>query len=523
MKKILLIALVFCLACGVSASCSGSGKGTDGGAVGVNVGKGKIQVEFNLNYEGAPEAPKPQTVKIGEKYGELPQPARPGFTFGGWYFDKQGEEEEIDADTLVKQLDSHPLFAQWGGTAIKLSYDLHGGKVNGQTAITGRSAVTGSKYSQAVGSITPDARYGYVFTGWYLNEELTGGKLDRSTIITTPGDHTLHAGWKRIKKSWDFENPVDKFDFSFSGEMIIAEHNGSNQLRVRNTGIGEYRQDLYMSFGGFVPKGTTIEFDFTLEGTNPEGYETGIWMMPTSNGMYNGNVQPGTRARWYDGYHQKFIFDEPGADGMDGLSFMLEFSRCAADWQNMTHPEYWQAMTLWFDNFKLTLPLPAPIVKGSYDFVEESGSEEAFDANLAVTGGTLKTVDNPDGGKRLEVKTDGIGNTVYVYLRRPTAVGKIVTFGVKFAGTPAVSQTNKVSATYYGASEAGARLGSVFGHTGSDGSYGAWSAGLAPRALSFTVPQACERLCLKLEFGDGNTTPEQLLTRTFYITYITVA
>lgn len=495
--KFLTLLLAVCIMCGVFASCDGGG----------------IEIEFNLNYIGAPEAgaPAPKTVRVGGAYGKLPEPARQGFIFDGWYPDKELEGNEITASTTVEKLDSHPLFAKWKGTPITISYDLQGGKMLGEPTMPDRNTATGLRYSLAVMK-APDPRYKYVFTGWYLTPEADGEKLDSSTIITMPGNHTLYAGWRSTPSLYDFENDRDILDFSFAGQMNVVDFDGSRQLRLRNPGSGNYREDMYLEFGGQVPAGAVVTFDFTLQGTNPEGYETGVWAMPSSNKQFNGSIQQGMRGRWYDGYKQTFTF-APGV-GMSGIALMLEFSRYSPDWQNMSHPEYWQAITIYIDNIRLILPTPAPAVKDYYDFEGEYGSEEEFDGNLAVEGGTIQIADNPAGGKRLEIKNpSGENNPVLVYLKRPTQAGAQVTFGINFAGTPAVSATNRVSVYYYAANASGARIGTEFGTQ-----YTSWSL-INMRELTFTAP-ACDRICVKLEFGDGNTTQTEIQSRIFYISYI---
>lgn len=67
-------------------------------------------------------------VKYGEEYGTLPIPARRGYTFLGWFTEKdEGSGEEITANTEVTIETSHTLYAHWKAKTYYVEYNPTGG------------------------------------------------------------------------------------------------------------------------------------------------------------------------------------------------------------------------------------------------------------------------------------------------------------------------------------------------------------------------------------------------------------
>lgn len=114
------------------------------------------------------------------EYVELPVPTRTGYTFEGWYAD------EVKVESGIWSIpDSVMLVAQWTANTYNISFDPNGGTMGYPY---GR--VT---YDTAFGGLMqPDDRFGYVFEGWYLGEQL----ITADTVYTGLEDITLVAKWK---------------------------------------------------------------------------------------------------------------------------------------------------------------------------------------------------------------------------------------------------------------------------------------------------------------------------------------
>lgn len=114
------------------------------------------------------------------EYAELPIPTREGYTFDGWY-----DEETLVESGIWSIPDSVRLVAHWTANTYNISFDPNGGTMGYPY---GRIT-----YDTAFGSLMqPNDRFGYLFEGWYLGEEL----ITPDTVFTGLSDITLVARWK---------------------------------------------------------------------------------------------------------------------------------------------------------------------------------------------------------------------------------------------------------------------------------------------------------------------------------------
>lgn len=515
MKKRFILTAVLLMVTTIGLSALGCAK-TDPQSGSLDEG---IHAIFNLNYNGAPaeDQPEKKELKHGKPYGELPTPTRKGFVFDGWYPDKYLQGDEVTAETLVTWQDDHSLFAKWKGTKITLSYDLQGGKYRGETTMADRAVYTGNKYSMSVPSVL-DNRYGYLFVGWYLTPECDGKKVESSTIIETPQDHTLYAGWKKPTTLYDFEDPRHIDDMSFGGEATIVDFEGSKQLRMKNTtGISGTR--LYIEFGGEMPAGTVLEFDMTFKGSIPNTkYVAGVYAYTTMQSQLTGNeTAVFGYNQWQDGASTHFRYN-PQSKMTGIMLLMLYCQRNSSQWEGEVPANYWEleprpeeiaSNTFYMDNVKITFPAPNPVIRDRYDLSEADDEEIA--ANYEFVNLNQKLTEGRDGKQWLTVTNPSTADNVgRIYLKRPIEAGKKVKVGLNFAGTPAVSSSNRVQAYLYGMDANNLQLGSKAGDE-----YTIFSPN-KEKEIEFTVGKACQKLCIELVFGD------EWQSRAFSISYIEI-
>jgi uncharacterized repeat protein (TIGR02543 family) len=106
-------------------------------------------------------------------------PARTGYTFGGWYYDNSTFANPAQWPIIMGSV-GFTLYAKWVPNSITITFDSNGG-----TAVDPLTADAGSSIS------APNAprKFGYLFTGWTLD----GNPYGFSVMPTQ--DTTLVASW----------------------------------------------------------------------------------------------------------------------------------------------------------------------------------------------------------------------------------------------------------------------------------------------------------------------------------------
>ena len=148
-------------------------------------------VTFNAN--GGTVTPAEQTVTYGSHYGELPTPTREGYTFAGWFTEKDGGTQ-VTKDTVVTA--SHTLYAHWTAKTCTVTFNANGGAVTPEaTTVT---------YGDLYGELPTPTLEGYTFEGWFTEKDV-GTQVTKETVVTTAADHMLHAHWTRISYEVKFD------------------------------------------------------------------------------------------------------------------------------------------------------------------------------------------------------------------------------------------------------------------------------------------------------------------------------
>ncbi|MDR0875837.1 MAG: InlB B-repeat-containing protein [Clostridiales Family XIII bacterium] len=143
----------------------------------------KYLVTFNANGGGNVSG---REVTAGAAIGALPQAARTGYAFKGWYTAASGGAK-IEASALVTAAVTY--FAQWTANSYTVTHNVNGGK-----ALSSKAKTKTVKYDSAYGELAKTTRAGYTFKGWYTAKS-GGTKITNTTKVQTAKDHTLHAQW----------------------------------------------------------------------------------------------------------------------------------------------------------------------------------------------------------------------------------------------------------------------------------------------------------------------------------------
>ncbi len=116
-------------------------------------------VTFN-SAGGTPVSQK--TVRWGTPV-QLPEIARTGYTFGGWWTSPDGGGTGCDSTHVVT--DDIDLYAKWTANTYSVTFDMQGG--------TGGSPSVDATYDSTMPAATAPTRAGYLFRGYY--DAVNGG------------------------------------------------------------------------------------------------------------------------------------------------------------------------------------------------------------------------------------------------------------------------------------------------------------------------------------------------------------
>lgn len=179
-----------------------------------------ITVNFNLNHTDAKmSGSSTTTVKYNEERSlSSYTPTAIGYTFAGWYIDKECKGNKLASVSPVKLgiENTIELYAKWDVMDVPVTYD---------TAVTnGKSTV---KYDEKLKIPMAASKTGYTFKGWYLNGEKSKVYLAGQEICPK----TL--GITSIKLSAIFEKNVST---TTTGGNTTANKNTNSTTSTGNQG-----------------------------------------------------------------------------------------------------------------------------------------------------------------------------------------------------------------------------------------------------------------------------------------------
>ena len=224
------------------------------------------------------------------------EPEYPGYVFAGWYT-KETTGTLVDNTVKVTNGDDHTLYARWTlKDDIKVTLDPNDGA---SATLAPFDATFTKAYGPKLNQ--KSERAGYEFAGWY--DAATGGNpVNKDTIVTDAGDHTLYAQWT---------DHMVTVTFNFNDDGATA-----NETRT-------YRSNE--------------TYDDGVEGTMPvltrTGY-TGVWC--TADSANGGTVLTGADvldapkdhtlyARWTAKDDIQVTLDLDGGNGVTPLVFNVTF------------------------------------------------------------------------------------------------------------------------------------------------------------------------------------------------------
>lgn len=174
-----------------------------------------IPYTVTFDPQGGSPTPDSQQVEKGKVATEPTNPTKNGYTFKGWYTEKECKNK-YNFSTAVE--DNKTLYAGWDANQYNITYVLNGGNNDSRNPSTYTKEDTVTFKSPTKENST--------FLGWYENADFSGNPI--GSISNRTGNITLYAKWKTNEA----ENAKYKTEY-------YTEENGKYILRDTSEGKGK--------------------------------------------------------------------------------------------------------------------------------------------------------------------------------------------------------------------------------------------------------------------------------------------
>ena len=155
--------------------------------------KSNYTITFDPNGgEFTSDSVRTTTVHYEETYGTLAKVKKSGYTFLGWFTEKEGGTKVV-ASSKVKYPGSRTLYAHFEPNDYVITFDANGGSFK-----SGSIRTSNVSYEGTYGTLASVQRSGYVFDGWYTAKE-GGVKIVSTSVVKYPGSRTVYAHWSPKK------------------------------------------------------------------------------------------------------------------------------------------------------------------------------------------------------------------------------------------------------------------------------------------------------------------------------------
>lgn len=148
-------------------------------------------------------------VTGGAVNAALPTPVREGYTFAGWYDNKDFEGDALAVLPKAFPAGETTFYAKWTANRAAILFDRNASDATGSQ--TGVEGVTDGNVPGTFPEGTGYARDGYVFDGWNTKADGTGDVVAAFPATFAAGTTTYYAQWKLDVRG------LDAAAFSFRG------------------------------------------------------------------------------------------------------------------------------------------------------------------------------------------------------------------------------------------------------------------------------------------------------------------
>jgi uncharacterized repeat protein (TIGR02543 family) len=168
-------------------------------------------IAFDLNYVGAPTPPTSITANFAASISAPADPARTGYTFGGWY-EEAGATNAYSIPSTMPDLGTEAttktLFAKWTGSTYTITFDK-------QTGSGGSNLTTATFGSAMHSSLSAPSLAGTTFLGYYTIDNGVYTQYYNGSMVSVKNwdiasDTTLYAVYSFSLNPSDLSNLVNE-------------------------------------------------------------------------------------------------------------------------------------------------------------------------------------------------------------------------------------------------------------------------------------------------------------------------
>lgn len=235
-----------------------------GGGSAYTINNLKIRIELTKESTNSGNTPMARLTDYNTPLGTLPTPTRTGYTFGGWYSEKDTEyKNEITAATLTPSADQ-VLYAKWTANKYMITFDGNNGKMGNDTVRSYQTTFDSSDYSK-VNRLDPQ-RTGYDFVGWY--DSATGG----TQVYNAEGTAVNSKYW---------EVSGDTFKYKWPNDLTVYAHWSTVTFTITYSKGTQSDATLSPSTN---PVTYSIEDGVKTAGISKSGYTFAGWKVTATSG-----------------------------------------------------------------------------------------------------------------------------------------------------------------------------------------------------------------------------------------------
>ncbi len=176
-----------------------------------------------------------KSVTFGESYGALPTPVLEGYSFLGWFTEKDGGTE-VNHQNKMSAADV-TIYAHWEINGYTLTFEGNGTLIDGEcadiefeTGETCKKVVT-KLYNEVYGDLPNVTRTGYLFRGWNTQADGNGDTVTKDDIMPA-NNVTVYAVWEIKKVTVVIRNLSGTSD---EGQVVV---NGSTVAIANSNNYG---------------------------------------------------------------------------------------------------------------------------------------------------------------------------------------------------------------------------------------------------------------------------------------------